>query len=93
VHKLKNYFSRAEVALWASSVILITASFLIFDRESVLALVASLIGVLIVLWVLASLSDVRYVSVAACFIAFLANDIYGYASWQKMKLRQSGDSE
>lgn len=44
--------------------------------------------VLIVLWVLASLQDMRYISVAVCFAAFFANDIYGYISWQKMKKRQ-----
>ena len=45
--------------------------------------------VLIVLWVLASFSDSRYICVVVCFAAFLANDIYGYVSWQRMKLRQS----
>ena len=45
--------------------------------------------VLIVLWVLASLADIRYISVVVCFIAFLFNDIYGYISWQRMKRRQS----
>lgn len=44
--------------------------------------------ILIVLWVLASMQDVRYVSVAVCFGAFLVNDIYGFISWQKMKTRQ-----
>ena len=45
--------------------------------------------VLIVLWVLASLTDIRYISVVGCFIAFLFNDIYGYISWQRMKKRQA----
>ena len=45
--------------------------------------------VLIILWVLASMYDVRYISVVVCFIAFLANDIYGYISWQKMRRRQN----
>ncbi len=45
--------------------------------------------ILIVLWILASFYDVRYVSVVVCFTAFLANDIYGYISWQKMKIRQT----
>ena len=44
--------------------------------------------VLIVLWVLASLADVRYVSVVVCFAAFLVNDIYGFVSWRKMEARQ-----
>ena len=35
-----------------------------------------------------SLYDIRYVSVVVCFIAFFANDIYGFVSWRKMKTRQ-----
>lgn len=46
--------------------------------------------VLIVLWILASMQDMRYISVVVCFVAFLANDIYGFVSWQKMKERQHG---
>ena len=45
--------------------------------------------VLIVLWMMASISDIRYISVNVCFVAFLFNDIYGYISWQRMKNRQS----
>lgn len=44
--------------------------------------------VLIVLWLLASFSDIRYISVVVCFTAFFVNDIYGYISWQKIKLKQ-----
>ena len=43
--KISGYFTRGELILWGSSVLLITASFLIFDRESFLTLAASLIGV------------------------------------------------
>ena len=45
--------------------------------------------VLIILWILASFSDIRYISVVVCFVAFLFNDIYGFISWQKMKIKQS----
>lgn len=45
--------------------------------------------ILIVLWVLASVSDTRYISVVVCFAAFLFNDIYGFVNWQKMKKRQA----
>ena len=44
--------------------------------------------VLIVLWVLASIADARYISVVICFAAFLINDIYGFLNWRKMKERQ-----
>ena len=40
-----KYFSMGELILWALSVITITGSFLLFDRENYLTLVASLIGV------------------------------------------------
>lgn len=49
--------------------------------------------ILIVLWVLASIEDVKYVSVVVCFAVFLAHDIYGYTNWQKMKIRQKIGSE
>ena len=42
---LRNYFSKTDIILWSSSVILIITSFCIFDRESYLTLCASLIGV------------------------------------------------
>ena len=45
VKKLIGYFSKGELFLWCSSVILIIASFGVFDRENYLTLVASLIGV------------------------------------------------
>jgi len=41
--------------------------------------------VLIVLWILASISDIRCISGVVCFAAFLFNDIYGFISWQRMK--------
>jgi len=44
--------------------------------------------VLIVMWVLASLTDKKYISVVVCFIAFLFNDIYSFINWQRMKRRQ-----
>lgn len=44
--------------------------------------------VLIVLWILASLSDSSYISVVICFVMFLANDIYGFISWIRMRKRQ-----
>lgn len=47
--------------------------------------------VLIILWGLASLSDVSYVSVVVCFVIFLVNDIYGYVNWLKMEKAQSAN--
>lgn len=90
---MKNYFSKIEIILWTSSVLLIVVSFCLFNRENYLTLLAleyaSNDVVLIILWVMASVHDARYISVVVCFIAFLVNDIYGFISWQKMKIRQS----
>lgn len=44
--------------------------------------------ILIVLWTFAALEDVRYASVAVCFVAFLANDLYAYYCWRRMGERQ-----
>lgn len=44
--------------------------------------------VLIVLWVLATRSDISYLSVVICFIMFLVNDIYGLFNWLRMQKRQ-----
>ena len=46
--KLKSrsgYFSKGEIMLWSISVLLITATFFLFDRENYLTLAASLVGV------------------------------------------------
>ncbi len=85
-----KYFNTANII---PSTLSVTTSFiavyLTFRRSPFFALAyASNDIILIVLWVLASLSDIRYVSVVVCFAAFFINDIYGYISWQKMKLRQ-----
>ncbi len=45
--------------------------------------------VLILLWTLAATEDISYLSVIVCFAAFLANDIYGFISWQRMAKRQA----
>ena len=78
------------------STISVTTSFiavyLTFRRCPTFALAyASNDIVLIVLWVMASIYDTKYISVVVCFIAFLVNDIYGYISWQRMKRRQTAE--
>ena len=85
-----EYFDTANIL---PSTISVTTSFLAayltFRRCPTFALAyAANDIVLIVLWVLASLSEIRYLSVVVCFVAFLFNDIYGYISWQRMQNRQ-----
>lgn len=44
--------------------------------------------VLIIMWSMASIADMSYISVLICFVIFLANDIYGFFNWRKMEKRQ-----
>ena len=86
-----EYFDTANII---PSTISVTTSFLAvyltFRRSPYFALAyAANDVVLIILWILASVSDIRYISVVVCFVAFLFNDVYGFISWQKMKNRQS----
>lgn len=93
-----HYFKKEEIILWCSSVILILGSFALFDRTNYLTFRRSpyyAVGyaandiVLIILWGMASLENISYISVVVCFIAFFANDIYGYLSWCEMGKRQT----
>ena len=85
-----KYFNTANIV---PSTISVTTSFvavyLTFRRSPYFALAyAANDIVLIILWVLASMHDIRYISVVVCFVAFWVNDIYGFISWRKMKIRQ-----
>ena len=42
---LSTHFKKSEILLWSSSIIIILLSFIIFDRESYLTLISSIIGV------------------------------------------------
>ena len=65
------------------------AVYLTFRRSHYFALAyATNDIVLIVLWIMASVYDIRYISVVVCFVVFLVNDIYGYISWHKMRIIQ-----
>lgn len=85
-----RYFDTANII---PSTLSVTTSFLAvyltFRRIPYFALAyAANDVVLIVLWILASVEDIRYISVVVCFAAFLLNDIYGFVSWREMKRRQ-----
>lgn len=47
--------------------------------------------VLIVLWTLAAVENISYISVVVCFVAFLSNDIYGFINWRKIEKRQTAN--
>lgn len=79
----------------APSLLSVTTSFLAvyltFRRSPFFALAyAANDIVLIVLWILATRSDLSYLSVVICFLMFLVNDLYGFVNWMRMQRRQSG---
>lgn len=87
-------FHTANIIL---STISVTTSFLAvyltFRRSAFYAIAyAANDVVLIILWILATLSDISYLSVVICFVMFLANDIYAYINWSKMQKRQEANS-
>ena len=86
-----TYFHTANIVPSTLSVATtFIAVYLTFRRSPYFAVAyASNDIVLIVLWILASLQDIRYVSVVVCFVAFFVNDIYGFVSWKKMEKRQN----
>lgn len=85
-----EYFNTANIL---PSTVSVTTSFiavyLTFRRSPYFAVAyAANDIVLIVLWILASMTDRKYISVVVCFIAFLVNDLYGFINWQRMKVHQ-----
>ena len=86
-----DYFHTANMVPSTVSVATsFAAAYLTFRRSPYFALVYGMNDlVLIVLWVLAAMEEVRYISVVVCFIAFLVNDLYGYISWKKMEKWQN----
>ena len=86
-----EYFGTANII---PSTISVTTSFiavyLTFKRSAYYALAyAANDIILIILWILAALTDISYISVIICFVVFLVNDLYGFISWKRMSARQN----
>jgi nicotinamide mononucleotide transporter PnuC len=65
------------------------AAYLSFRRSPYFALAyATNDVILIVLWTLATIKDISYLSVLVCFGVFLFNDTYGFIRWRIMQRRQ-----
>ena len=66
------------------------AVYLTFKRSPYYALAyATNDVVLIILWAMATITNISYISVIVCFVMFLFNDLYGFYNWLKMEKRQS----
>ena len=88
-----EYFKTANLLF---STLSVTTSFiavyLTFRRSAYFALCyAANDIVLIILWALAAVTDISYLSVIICFVVFLFNDLYGFISWKRMSERQKSD--
>jgi len=66
------------------------AVYLTYRRSPYFALAyAANDAVLIVLWTLAAIENITYISVIICFFVFLVNDLYGFANWKRIEKRQA----
>lgn len=80
---LNLFFSTVSVATSFS------ASYLMLFRSPYYAVAyAANDVVLIILWVLASVTNIQYVPMVICFVIFFINDAFGFISWQKRKKQQ-----
>ena len=93
-HILKAFGTANIVPSTVSVTTSFIAVYLTFRRCAYFALAyAANDLVLILLWSLAALQNPAYLSVVVCFTAFLANDLYGFVSWQRMRMRQCGSRQ
>lgn len=85
-----RYFNTANIIPSTVSVATsFSAVYLTFRRSPYFSLLyAANDIVLIVLWSLAAAVDLSYLSVVVCFVMFLINDLYGFANWRKMEIKQ-----
>jgi len=85
------YFKTAHIVFSTLSVsTTFVAVYLTFRRSSYFTIAYAVNDlVLIILWGLASIEDLSYLSVVVCFVTFLANDLYGFYNWRKMAKRQT----
>lgn len=87
-----------ETAQLEISTLSITTSFvasylMLFRSQNYALAYAANDIVLIVLWVLASMESLAYISMVICFAMFLLNDIYGYYNWRRMRKKQTEAEE
>lgn len=88
-----RYFNTANLLF---STLSVTTSFiavyLTFRRSAYFAIAyAANDIILIILWTMATVTDISYLSVIICFAVFLINDIYGFINWKRMSERQKSD--
>lgn len=85
-----RYFDTANLLVSTFSVMTSFVGAYLSFRRSVFFSLAYIFNdiVLIVLWGLASAENKAYISVMVCFSMFLVNDVYGFARWREMEIKQ-----
>ena len=85
-----KYFNTASLTLSTISVATsFLASYLTYSRSPFYALAYSANDmVLIGLWIIAAMKNISYLPMAACFLMFLLNDLYGFYNWCRMSKEQ-----
>jgi len=85
-----KFFNTANLFISTVSVTTsFAAAYLTFRRSPYFALLyAANDIVLIIMWILAAVEDISYVSVIICFVMFLVNDLYCFVNWLKIEKRQ-----
>ena len=88
-------FNTANLTVSTASVLTsFIASYLTFLRSPFYALAYAINDVvLIVLWILATISDPSVLPMIFCFVMFLVNDLYGFFNWCRMRNRQASEGE
>lgn len=87
---LKNFGTANIIPSTFSVTTSFVAVYLTFRRSPYFALVYALNDlVLIVLWTLATIENISYLSVIICFVMFLFNDLYSFINWKRIQKRQN----
>lgn len=86
---LKNFGTNNVIWSTISLLTSFAASYLSLRRSRFYAIAYTLNDIiLIILWSLATVEDMGYLSMVICFVVFLFNDTYAFFNWTKLKHHQ-----
>lgn len=88
-----KYFNTTNLLISTFSVTTsFIAAMLTYKRSPYFALAYAVNDiVLIAMWIMATFSDIYYLSVVICFAMFLVNDSYSFINWKRMQKKQKAN--
>ena len=88
-----KYFNTTNLLISTFSVTTsFVAAMLTYKRSPYFALAYAVNDiVLIAMWIMATFSDIYYLSVVICFVMFLVNDSYSFINWKRMQKKQKAN--